>query len=537
MVKASKASVVSHPEVAIDGHHGGSVSINFDPYAGAVINKKVVLPVFSDDGDSVQAHLDTGTRITVGADGTITYGFYTGNHAVGLNNNPHYGEGPGYSPFTEEQKEAAVNAIQLWDDLIPQTFVNVGDVSVKGWAHNDATILFANTTTGPLQAWTYYPGGTHNGARVSSDVWTMDPAVQADNGWFGYGQYGNTTLTHELGHALGLSHPGNYNGSAATTYAAQAEYFQDSTQYTIMSYWSSGETGARMYDFENSGGLFDLPAQTPLLHDISVIQAAYGADTTTRADSTIYGFNSNAGNGVYDFSQNALPHLAIYDAGGEDTIDLSGYTVSQVVDLNPGAFSSIGQTTLTLDQMATDLHDTFLNLYHEDLYAEGFTQDSLAGLINSWYVGSLQFSEASNAYWTGYDGLATVAYDNVAIDYHTIIENATGGQARDLLQGNAVANVLDGQGGDDVLIGAAGNDTLTGGSGSDLFVFANDGSTDTITDFATGVDRIDLTALSGVTASDVVYNATTHQVEIDLGTSHMFINSENVVNTGDYLFA
>ena len=295
-----------------DGGIGPS-DINFDPYAGFTANGKLILPVFSTTGDSVQAHIDTGLRVTIN-NGVITYGFYTGDKVTGLNRNPHYGEAAGYAPFTAEQKAAAVKAIQLWDDLIPQTFVNVGDVNHSGWAHKDATILLANTTTGPQQAWTYYPGG-HN--RVSSDVWTDDPSVQADNGWFDYGQYGNTTLTHELGHALGLSHPGNYNGSGATTYEDQAEYFQDSGQYTIMSYWSPSETGGRMYDFQNSGGLFDLPAQTPLLHDISVIQAAYGADTTTRATGTVYGFNSNAGNGVYDFTQNALPHLSIYDAGGQ----------------------------------------------------------------------------------------------------------------------------------------------------------------------------------------------------------------------------
>ena len=113
-----------------------------------------------------------------------------------------------------------------------------------------------------------------------------------------------------------------------TTHAGQN--VQDSGNIPIMSYWSPSETGGRMYDFENSGGLFDLPAQTPLLHDISVIQAAYGADTTTRATDTVYGFNSTAGNGVYDFTQNALPHLSIYDAGGaHDKIDLSGYTGSR----------------------------------------------------------------------------------------------------------------------------------------------------------------------------------------------------------------
>ena len=106
--------------------------------------------------DGVVQHIDSGTSISVPTNGVITYGFFTGNHAVGINNNPHLGEGKGYSPFSPAQEAAAVHAMSLWDDLIPETFVNVGDVSVSERAHGDATILLQNTTTGPAQAWTYY---------------------------------------------------------------------------------------------------------------------------------------------------------------------------------------------------------------------------------------------------------------------------------------------------------------------------------------------------------------------------------------------
>ena len=50
---------------------------------------------------------------------------------------------------------------------------------------------------------------------------------------------------HEIGHALGMSHPGNYNAEEGVTltYEANAEYYQDSLQYTIMSYFASSSTG------------------------------------------------------------------------------------------------------------------------------------------------------------------------------------------------------------------------------------------------------------------------------------------------------
>ncbi|HET9810912.1 MAG TPA: hypothetical protein VFP53_04365, partial [Sphingomicrobium sp.] len=146
---------------------------------------KPILPLTGEE--SVTSHLDTGREIDVGSDGVITYGFFTGNHAVGTVNNPHSGEGFGYSPFSAEQKAAAVEAIQLWDDLIPQSFVNVGDISVKEWAHNDATIVLANTTTGPAQAWAYYPGGSNPSDRGYSDVWTATPSGNPSNAEFKYG--------------------------------------------------------------------------------------------------------------------------------------------------------------------------------------------------------------------------------------------------------------------------------------------------------------------------------------------------------------
>src|SRR5262249_59480009 len=84
------------------------------------------------------------------------------------------------------------------------------------------------------------------------------------------------------------------------------------------------------------------------------------------------------------------------------------------------------------------------------------------------------------------DGGGAVKY-NVAIAYGAHIENAVGGSGNDLLVGNDLANELDGNGGKDTLAGGDGNDTLAGGSGSDTFDFnqLNQG-VDQVTDFIGG---------------------------------------------------
>ena len=81
-------------------------------------------------------------------------------------------------------------------------------------------------------------------------------------------------------------------------------------------------------------------ASTPLLYDIYVIQWKYGANMTTRMGDTVYGFNSTAGHDVFDFNINVDPVIAIWDAGGTDTLDFSGFTRdATVMDLAPAVLS------------------------------------------------------------------------------------------------------------------------------------------------------------------------------------------------------
>jgi Ca2+-binding RTX toxin-like protein len=120
------------------------------------------------------------------------------------------------------------------------------------------------------------------------------------------------------------------------------------------------------------------------------------------------------------------------------------------------------------------------------------------------------------------------------------IENVTGGQADDVLQGDGVANRLDGQGGndwicggagDDFIIGGSGDDTLCGEAGNDTFWFADGFGRDTVLENdGEGTDTMDFTAvttdltviLGSIEATDTfgsrVYHADTF-VEIVRGGS------------------
>ncbi len=493
------------------------LGVHIEDLIGTTVRGKPVLPQGDNVPGTVRWQLDAGAEIDVGSDGIITYNFFDFRHALGQNNNPSrmgqvLGEGPGYTPFTPEQEAAARIAIQNWDDLIAPEFKEQPDMpGAKEFTRTD--IQLANTYTGPAQAWGYYPGD----GKVESDVWIADPRFNTSNAQFLPGQYGLQTLNHELGHTLGLSHPGTYDfgddqdGDGQPdpiTYTGDAQYFQDSHQFTIMSYFDSYETGAQNIDWNLMRFVYP---STPMVDDVYVIQQKYGAEMSTRTGDTTYGFNATADvtNEAMRFHTDEMFTLfTIWDAGGKDTLDLSGYHTSSIIDLREGAYSSAGGVgaydpsqlgdTLTLEQINANNADAGFGPRTERLYEIYFngdwSDDGGATLVND----GKSWKEITG---TGDDYLME---QNIGIAYGAVIENAIGGYGDDRINGNQV------------------NNTLTGGGGADTFIFVNDGSVDTITDFQTGVDDIDLSEIAGINASRVMYDAAGHQLLVNadgVGTS------------------
>ena len=261
----------------------------------------------------------------------LTYGFPTN-----ANWTP-YGEKNGFSPLNATQQTVATLAIKMWDQLIVPNFTLAADGTT-------ANIKYSNTTTSISYAHAYYPGG---GWPDAGSVW-FNPLYGANSGTNNLvtptlGQWGFTAFIHETGHASGVNHPGTYNGGSPT-YANDALYAQDFQQYTVMSYFDADDTGA---DWVASDGKLYF-AQTPMMDDILAIQAMYGADLTTRVGNNTYGFNANVDLWLFDFTQNAHPVVCIYDAGGIDTLNLSGWNTACVINLAPGSFSNADMMTYNI---------------------------------------------------------------------------------------------------------------------------------------------------------------------------------------------
>ena len=242
----------------------------------------------------------------------------------------------GFSRFNVAQINATLLALQAWSDVANINFTRVGSGTGSSAYSNSATILFANYSSGAdgAAAFAYLPGSTASSS-VAGDAWFNSTLAYNTNPVLnGYGRH---TLLHEIGHTIGLSHPGEYNAGEGDPSYADADYREDTRQYSVMSYWSETNTAASF------GGAY---ASGPLLDDIAAAQLMYGPNMATRATDTTYGFNSTAGRDFYAATSATTKLVfAVWDGGGFDTLDFSGYTQAQTIDLRPGEFSSVGGLT------------------------------------------------------------------------------------------------------------------------------------------------------------------------------------------------
>jgi Ca2+-binding RTX toxin-like protein len=264
-------------------------------------------------------------------------------------------EKPGATALTSGMKLAAEYAFSLLDDLISKSIKEITSPQT-----NSIQVMNSSTTSGGgtyASTWKYNNPSQSNYAGLSEypiarvEVWFNSNWSTHDqdsdlflNGQPVFGSYGFITYLHEFSHSIGLSHPGEYNADqGGISYSASAVFAQDTRKYTIMSYWQAYADGSGT-DHYGSDNIWKY-ASTPLLLDIAALQAIYGADTTTRTENTIYGFNCTANRSVFNFAINLNPIICIWDAGGNDTLDCSGFSTNQIIDLTAGSFSSVGYMT------------------------------------------------------------------------------------------------------------------------------------------------------------------------------------------------
>ncbi len=230
-----------------------------------------------------------------------------------------------YSTLTAAEQTLATAALGEWSDIIGVTFTPVttgGQIRFSDAEDASAGGPVASTSD-----------RTSGGFITSADIQISQSWVNSYG--MGLNSYSFMTYLHEIGHALGLGHAGDYNNTA--DYVQDALYANDAWSTTIMSYFDQNDNAY----FHNQGFTRQF-VLTPMVADIVAMQQMYGLSTTTRAGNTTYGFNSNAGSSIYNAANMGALAYTVFDSAGIDTLDYSGFTSDQLINLNPETFSNVG---------------------------------------------------------------------------------------------------------------------------------------------------------------------------------------------------
>ena len=330
--------------------------------------------------------------------------------------------------MTPKGQDLARDALEAWTMVsgIHFELVESADADIR-FSHTRDDGSIPNTPVASLDS----RGFTIYSAQVIVPERTLNTASPFD------------VFLHEIGHALGLNHPGEYNPFDGLIFEDDATFANDSWHTTVMSYFGQDDNPNIVQTVTTAS------PDTPQIADIIAIQLLYGKPAGANEGDTTYGVGANTGTYLDEvFAEWTSPTdrdtnhtVTIYDTHGFDTLDYSTDDTNQRIDLNPEGVSDV------------------------------FTNASLGTII--------------------------IARD-------TFIERYVAGSGDDSVTGNIADNVLEGRDGDDTLMGGEGNDTLIGGLGADAL--GGDAGSDTASyagsDAAVTVNLSDGTAAGGDAEGD-----------------------------------
>ena len=355
-----------------------------------------------------------------GGSQTVYYGFLDGSESY-LSAKDKLG----FALMDTKQKEVVQSAFNYLSTLVNVTF-----------EHDEAkaNIEFGTNNQTTSAGYANYPLG--NG--VNPSVLLLDNSNNVGNSGDNLGvkgQYGWETLIHEIGHAMGLKHPGAYDAGGGKPTAPFLSAALDNRSMSIMSYndpqaskvLNVSGTSQPNGSFTYSYSLSATNPSTYQTFDVAALQYLYGANkTTSGSDLTLT-------DSYKDFQTIWAPQ------SGGVKLDAASTTRANLFDLRQGGYSSISMRLTDADKI-NDIKNSFIGI--------GFTTTTAATAANKLYAG-LKVSQNSSKQF-----LNTTLYNgknNLSLSYGSMYSEVTGGKATDKFYASTYSASIDGGDGSDTV--------------------------------------------------------------------------------------
>jgi Ca2+-binding RTX toxin-like protein len=292
------------------------------------------------------------------------------------------------------------------------------------------------------------------------------------------GEFGPSTVIHELGHSLGLDHTSSRVGSANPPSIPD---YLDRSSLSMMSY--ANVTIADSYQSSYSAldvrALFSLYGKRES-NESTVFKIHYDSSLSTASKQSSLNRIETGQWDIYGYAS-----FMIVDNGGTDTVDVSDWKGGVKVDLSGWGIGPIEGAKYSY---------SFTSATNGTLYANG-------------------------------NGSAIVT-----IYPDTVLEKVIGSPEADIIIGYTAAETLDGGFGNDQINGGDGNDSLIGGAGEDMITGGegddqiNGGADNDTIDGGFGNDSLLVNGLS-----------TNYTVLLDTTTQIYSIEAKSGIDGKDYI--